>query len=339
MLFMISIINNSPNVDMQQYLNAKRRICSHNIIFAQNLHCERLKTDMISSISLRNSFSIKIVADLLLGFILTIRLKLKSVRLILFDSAHISNIPVAIFAKILRIKLVFTLHDWVPHDGRMKKATQIYNYVITKFLADHLICFSKIQSNLPHSVLTLSGYQSNFDDSKISNDTFIFFGRMEPYKGIENLIPIAKRLNDLMPSAKIQIYGAGYDPALIDLVKLNNVEVYNNFISEENLNNSLKSAIAVLVPYNSATQSGVVVKSFSQGVPVVAFNVGAMSSYIQDGYDGYIVKHKDINTFCDRMVEASNNRILLNKNIRDSFESKYGISSLVKQYEQLLKDL
>jgi glycosyltransferase involved in cell wall biosynthesis len=168
---------------------------------------------------------------------------------------------------------------------------------------------------------------------------FIFFGRMEPYKGLENLIPIAKRLNVLMPNAKIKILGAGFDKSLKELNKLHNIEILNKFVSEKELNNHLKSATAVLLPYNNATQSGVLLKSFSQGVPVVAFDVGAIGSYLQDGYDGYLVKHKDFDNFCDKMLKISKNRSFFYANIKNSFEHRYGIKALVEQYEQLLEDL
>ena len=101
----------------------------------------------------------------------------------------------------------------------------------------------------------------------------------------------------------------------------------------------IPSSTAVLIPYNSATQSGVLLKSFSQGVPVVAFDVGAIGSYLQDGYDGYLVKHKDFDNFCDKMLEISKNRSFFYENIKSSFEHRYGIKALVEQYEQLLEDL
>ena len=142
----------------------------------------------------------------------------------------------------------------------MAGTTRLYNRVVTGFLADHLVVFSPIDSNISHSVLKL------FALNQISKHQIypqFFFWRIEPYKALHNIIYIAQELKRKMPDAVINVMGAGTDNAIEILQGLTNVNVVNEFISEDDLNMQLRKTTAVILPYDSATQSGVIIKSFS----------------------------------------------------------------------------
>lgn len=333
------VINNSTNPDMTIYFDAKKNIRSQKITLAANaLHRARGRV-LLSSISPKNELTWHFFIDCLISLSLAIKIKIKGINCLLFDTAHISNIPLAFAAKFLKMKLVFTIHDWNPHEGNMAGATRLYNRVVENFLADHFIVFSPIDSDVPHSVLTLSGFKSNFAKSKTYNQAYLFFGRVEPYKGLHNLVDIAKKIETKMPSAVINVMGSGSDKAIDSLVEMSNVNVVNEFISEEKLNLQLKKTTAVLLPYDSATQSGVIIKSFSVGVPVIAYDVGALKYYVDDGTDGILVRHGDVSGFVEAMIEISERFTVFSEAVEKKFVRKYSEKALVRQYEDLLATL
>ena len=134
----LAIINNSNNPDMVEYFKNKKSIKNKNIIFLSNKESIS-KDEKISSFSKVNGLSFYFFIDCLWSIYICIYLKTKSIKFILFDTAHISNIPTALLAKIFGIKIIFTIHDWVPHEGNESFKVKLYNNFVIKFLAYHLI--------------------------------------------------------------------------------------------------------------------------------------------------------------------------------------------------------
>ncbi len=324
---------------MVEYFRGKYSLGFKELIFCSNKVSKQKEDSFTSSYSRKNCISIWILIDFLVGVFLGFRLRLIKTRWILFDTAHISNIPLAIVAKVLGIRLAFTIHDWNPHEGKMNLATRAYNMLVVKFLADHIVCFSEIEIPLPHSVLRLSGFRSNQTSAQVDENKFLFFGRIEPYKGIRHLSRIASLLQSKLPKARIAILGAGTDPFLDKLNGLSNVELINRFVPESELDQAILESLAVILPYDSATQSGVLCKSFSCGTPVIAFSVGAIDSYLDNMVSGFLIPHGDLESFTDAMVNMKEIHTEFRSFIRENFEKEYGREALVSQYKGLIKEL
>lgn len=324
---------------MVEYFRGKYSLDFKELIFCSNKISKQKEDLFTSSYSRKNCMSIWILLDTFIGLFLGVRLRLKRTRWILFDTAHISNIPLAFVAKSLGIRLAFTIHDWTPHEGSMNFATRVYNKIVISFLADHIVSFSAIEIPLPHSVLRLSGFKSNQSPILVDENKFLFFGRIEPYKGIRHLSKIAALLQSKLPKARITILGAGTDPFLGKLNGLSNVELINRFVPEAELDKAILESVAVIMPYDSATQSGVLCKSFSCGTPVIAFSVGAIDSYLNDMVSGYLIPHGDLESFTDAMVNMKEAHKEFRSFIRENFDKEYGREALVSQYKGLIKEL
>lgn len=57
----------------------------------------------------------------------------------------------------------------------------------------------------------------------------------------------------------------------------------------------------VLLPYKTASQSGIIPTSFIFGNPIIATKVGALVESIQDGKNGILVNAEDAVSFADAM--------------------------------------
>jgi glycosyltransferase involved in cell wall biosynthesis len=124
---------------------------------------------------------------------------------------------------------------------------------------------------------------------------------------------------------------------LRELEQCENVDVLNTFIPEEQLDKELSEAAVVILPYDSATQSGVVIKSFAFGVPVVAFDVGNLREYISDGLSGRLVKHADLDDFVDAVLDTITNQKRFSEIILNNFDQDFGVQALTSQYSSLLQ--
>src|SRR5208337_4953027 len=70
-------------------------------------------------------------------------------------------------------------------------------------------------------------------------------------------------------------------------------------------------AALVVLPYISASTSGVLVTAYSFGKPVVASRVGCLNEYVVDGTTGLLVRPMDVEELADAIV-----RLLLDTDLR-----------------------
>jgi glycosyltransferase involved in cell wall biosynthesis len=118
----------------------------------------------------------------------------------------------------------------------------------------------------------------------------LFFGRITQYKGLDVLLQAYKYISERWPNAKLRIVGSGdltpYQPLLRQLL---NVEIENRWVNDAEIPDLFRGAMTLVLPYTSATQSGVVAVAASLGLPVIATRVGGLPEQITDGYSGILV--------------------------------------------------
>ena len=60
----------------------------------------------------------------------------------------------------------------------------------------------------------------------------------------------------------------------------------------------------MIVPYNSASQSGIIIDAYKFSRPVIAFDVGAIVEQIDEGKSGFIVPSGDNHAFAKVLRQA-----------------------------------
>ena len=120
---------------------------------------------------------------------------------------------------------------------------------------------------------------------------FLFFGRIDKYKGIDTLINAYNTFNaDYKKNVPLIIAGNGSlsktEKCLID--NSNNILLINRFIENEEMIWLFKNCIAVVVPYKEASQSGVVPMAYFFGNPVLAANINGLNEYVIDKKTGFL---------------------------------------------------
>lgn len=124
----------------------------------------------------------------------------------------------------------------------------------------------------------------------------LFFGLIRDYKGLDLLIDA---FNGLDPRYHLLIAGEPYGDfsRYSDWIERSplsaNIHVHARFISDAEVPEFFGAADAVVLPYKSATQSGVTAIALHFGVPVVATDVGGLREMVRTGQTGVLVPGVD----------------------------------------------
>jgi glycosyltransferase involved in cell wall biosynthesis len=136
------------------------------------------------------------------------------------------------------------------------------------------------------------------------------FGSIRPYKGVDIALD-ALTLVDPQLHVRVIVAGRswGEQSNLKDQVQARGlegkVEIRNRFIPNEEAALLFGAADASLLPYRSASQSGVVQLSFGYGRPVIATRVGGLPAAVEHGVDGLLCEPtaEDIADAIEAMAE------------------------------------
>ena len=210
----------------------------------------------------------------------------------------------------LRKPLIYTVHDVIHHEG-----TPLY-FKITEGLfrgmPDGLSVLTEqgkqffIQKGFPAEkiLVTPHGVYDFFTQHRTGvpeQEEILFFGRIEPYKGLNILLEAARPLLDENPDWKLQIAGGGDVTPYRELLDHPQICLTNRFLSDEEVADFMERAAIVALPYLSASQSGVIPTAFAFGKPVVATAVGGIPDMVRDRETGLLIPPDDVNALRDAL--------------------------------------
>ena len=167
---------------------------------------------------------------------------------------------------------------------------------------------------------------------------FLFVGRLEKIKGLQNLIPVFKKHGEY----NLLIAGDGeYGDALRELAKdAPNIKFLGR-LSYEKLRELYLGAIAVLVPSICYEVFGIIIiESFAMKTPVIVNNLGAMPEVVQDSGGGFV--YNDENELISAMEKLSENPDLRNELGNKGYQAylKYWTEySHIEKYFNLIETL
>ena len=233
-----------------------------------------------------------------------------------------------------KTKIIFLVENYISHEKRWFDS---FSTKYTLKYADAFICqskyiFEQITADFkgkPIHQTTLSIYDC-YDLNKYSKQSareflgiktenvILFFGLIRPYKGLDKLIVAFYELIKTQPSTTLLVVGECYEDIekykqLIKQLNLEkNVMLENSFIPNEKIEPYFKAADVSCLPYNSGTQSGILMMAYGFKIPVVATNVGGVAELIVDKETGVVIPDNSLNNLVNGL-----NEIIMNKNTID----------------------
>jgi len=124
----------------------------------------------------------------------------------------------------------------------------------------------------------------------------LFFGLVREYKGLKHLLNALPDIVKKYPETKLLIAGdfGGNRPQYEEIIdKLNigeYIQIHDGHIPIPDVEKFFAACDLVVLPYESATQSGVIQASYGFTKPVLATNVGGLPDAVDNMKTGYIVE-------------------------------------------------
>jgi glycosyltransferase involved in cell wall biosynthesis len=224
-----------------------------------------------------------------------------------------------------RAKILFLIENYLSHEQRW------FDHFVTKktlryadqFISQSNYVTGRIQEDFPQTAVeevTLPVFDC-FDFKRFdklgaraelgieSKNVVLFFGYIRPYKGLDNLINAFNGVLAAHPDTTLLIVGECYEDKrkYDDLLRQQKIESRTMFVSKyvayEEVEPYFKAADLVCLPYNSATQSGIVMMAYGFRRPVVATDIGGLPEFVRDRETGLTVAARDTNALAKGINE------------------------------------
>ncbi|MBW9220098.1 glycosyltransferase family 4 protein [Methanothermococcus sp. SCGC AD-155-N22] len=262
--------------------------------------------------------------------------------------------------RLTKTKILAICHNVLPHERTVldvflaKLVFRNVDYFIVQSKED-LSKLKKIVSRFkmirynPHPIYDVFKIQSipEEDAKKMLNipknaKILLFFGYVRKYKGLMYLIQAMPKILEEMPEAYLLIVGEFWDSKekyINEIKKLNienNVKVIDKYIPDEEVGIYFSTADVVVLPYISATQSGVVQIAYAFDKPVITTNVGGLPDVVEDRKTGFIVEAKNPEKLAEVVIKyfKENKKEVFKRNIQE-IKWKFSWERLVEVIEEL----
>jgi len=126
----------------------------------------------------------------------------------------------------------------------------------------------------------------------------LFFGYVRRYKGLDVLLEamaVVRRTLDVRLLVVGEFYDgeAPYRERIRRLALESAVTVRSDYVPNDEVKHYFSAADAVVLPYTSATQSGIAQIAYHFDLPVIATDVGGLAEVVRDGETGIVVAPGD----------------------------------------------
>jgi glycosyltransferase involved in cell wall biosynthesis len=161
---------------------------------------------------------------------------------------------------------------------------------------------------------------AQFDQDRFTRDTarealglpadgevVLFFGFIRRYKGLDVLLDAWPRVRARRP-ATLVVAGEPYEDAEDTRRRAREaggepaVRLLDRYIGDAEVEALFKAADVVVLPYRSATQSGVTSVAYALGLPVITTDVGGLAETVLPGKTGLVVPPEDPAALAEAIV-------------------------------------
>ncbi|MFI5204213.1 MAG: glycosyltransferase [Flavobacteriales bacterium] len=219
-------------------------------------------------------------------------------------------------------KVITILDNVIPHEKRIidKPFTNYFlkrntGFVaMTKSVKDDLL---SLRPNapvilLPHPLYDHFGKAWNNAEARkklglrTDSKVLLFFGIIRDYKGLDLLIDAFGKLDktyDLVIAG--ESYGSfeKYQQQIHTNPNKENIKVFDQYIGDDEVPVFFSASDVTILPYKSATQSGITSIAYHFEVPLIATDTGGLKETIKHGITGLIADKPDVELIKQRIEE------------------------------------
>jgi len=263
-----------------------------------------------------------------------------------------------------KFPVLFILHNVIPHEKM--PGIRTFTKAALKFGGGFIVQSKKVEAEfldfmpdyadrwrkmIPHPTYNFQeyGFPSQVEARKklgISEKRVIlFFGLVRKYKGLMNLIKAFPEAEKAVGDLRLLIAGEFYDDiepyqkAIAGSGAAAKITIRNEFIPSEEVGTYFSAADAAVLPYVSASQSGIVQTAYGFSKPVITTRVGGLPEIIDDGRTGMLCEPENPAELTAKIIEFYE----LSKNIDwqsnvEAVKSKFSWDNMIAAVETFGND-
>jgi len=172
----------------------------------------------------------------------------------------------------------------------------------------------------------------------------LFFGYIKKYKGLDILLDAMPKILEIFQNdIRLIIVGEfyydknEYEKQVINFDIANNITLVDYFVPDEEVGQYFQIADVMVLPYRTATQSGIVQVAYNFEKPTIVTNVGGLPEVVKDGITGYLIDPEDSMAVSEAVRKFYKERKTVNfsKNIRQQ-NAQFGWEKLVSLIDNLV---
>jgi glycosyltransferase involved in cell wall biosynthesis len=294
-------------------------------------------------------------------------IKKEKADLVVFDWWHpffsFCHFTISFLIKsVYRNKILFITENVISHEANAidKILTKLGLSNASSFLA----LSEKVEKDLEFVEKSRNVYRSelpvydsyNFNEQKIistkkdldfdeNSKLLLFFGYVRKYKGLDLLLNALAELIKKDSSYKLLVAVEFYDDEKfyrekVESLNLNaHVKLLDDFIPNEEVSKYFEPSDLVVLPYRSATQSGILNLAYGFLKPVLVTNVGGLAEFVDNGKTGYVIKPDSQEDLVNGIIIFFEQREKINfaENIKNRI-SQNAFNSLPELFEKIISD-
>ncbi len=203
-----------------------------------------------------------------------------------------------------------------------------------------------ITRNVPHPVYNVFGSPVDKHEARRSlglkgKRILLFFGYVRKYKGLDILLDAMPKV---LQNTDVHLLVAGefyddesrYRSIVEERGLAGHVLFHSEYLPSERVGLYFSAADAVVLPYRSATQSGIAQIAYNFDKPVLATDVGGLSEVVHDDITGYVVPPDQPDALSEAILKfySESREAEFSRNVRIE-KKKYSWDNLVNAIEEL----
>lgn len=179
----------------------------------------------------------------------------------------------------------------------------------------------------------------------LDRKVLLFFGFVREYKGLKHLLKAMPEVIGKLNNITLMVVGS-FDndkQEYLDIIDENkisdNILIKDGYTPDGEVEKYFAACDAVVCPYESATQSGIIQIAYGFEKPVIATNVGGLPDVVKNNETGYIVEACNPKMLSDAIIELycnDNLQRLREGVINDTY--RFSWDRMVEKIEELYEE-
>jgi glycosyltransferase involved in cell wall biosynthesis len=167
---------------------------------------------------------------------------------------------------------------------------------------------------------------------------FLFIGRLEPEKGLRELLQAFAQISDQCPGAELIIAGWGsLEAEALSACAINSQIKFVGKVIDQAKDDLFSEIDLVVLPSTWAENSPLVIlEAFAHGKPLIVSNIGGLPEFVEQERTGWLVPTGDVSALAESLLYAARHPDLVRAMIAECFQRVRDFSQerVFDQYEQ-----